>query len=58
MIGPANIREDVTLDVHGAGYTGTFSIDQYDTSGNRLVHITGEVKATRITVDTKISDIL
>jgi hypothetical protein len=58
MIGPANIREDVTLDVHGAGYAGTFSIDQYDTSGNRLVHITGDVKATRITVDTKISDLL
>jgi len=58
MIGPANIREDVTLDVHGASYTGTFSIDQYDTSGNRLVHITGELKATRITVDTKISDLL
>jgi hypothetical protein len=58
MIGPANIREDVTVDVHGNSYSGTFSIDQYDTSGNRLLHITGEVKATRITVDTKISDIL
>src|SRR6266481_7476720 len=58
MIGPANIREDVKLDVHGANYSGTFSIDQYDTSGNLLVHITGVVKATRITVDTKISDLL
>ena len=58
MIGPANIRETVTLDAHGASYSGTFSIDQYDTSGNLLVHITGEVKATRITVETKLSDIL
>ncbi len=58
MIGPANIREDVTLDAHGTSYTGIFSIDQYDTSGNLLVHIVGEVKATRITVDTKLSDIL
>jgi hypothetical protein len=58
MIGPANIRENVTLDSHGATYSGTFSIDQYDTSGNLLVHIVGEVKATRITVDTKVSDIL
>jgi len=58
MIGPANIREDVILDVHGASYSGTFSIDQYDTSGNPLVHIIGEVKATRITVDTKVSDLL
>jgi hypothetical protein len=58
MIGPANIREDVTLDAQGASYAGTFSIDQYDTSGNLLVHIIGEVKATRITVDTKVSDLL
>jgi len=48
----------VTLDSHGATYSGTFSIDQYDTSGNLLAHIVGEVKATRITVDTKVSDIL
>jgi len=58
MIGPANICEDVTLDAHGKSYSGTFSISQYDTSGNLLVHIVGEVKATRITVDTKLSDIL
>jgi len=58
MIGPATIRENVTLDSHGAAYSGTFSIDQYDTSGKLLVHIVGEVKATRITVDTKVSDIL
>ena len=58
MIGPANIREDVTLDAHGTSYSGTFSISQYDTSGNLLVQIVGEVKATRITVDTKLSDLL
>ena len=58
MIGPANIREDVTLDAYGTSYSGIFSISQYDTSGNLLVHIVGDVKATRITVDTKLSDIL
>jgi hypothetical protein len=58
MIGPANIRENITLGPQGTTYAGTFSIDQYDTSGNLLAHIVGEVKATRITVDTKISDIL
>jgi len=58
MVGPANIRENVTLGPQGHTYTGTFSIDQYDTSGNLLAHIVGEVKATRITVDTKVSDIL
>jgi hypothetical protein len=58
MVGPGNIRENVTLGPQGTTYTGTFSIDQYDTSRNLLAHIVGEVKATRITVDTKISDIL
>jgi hypothetical protein len=58
MVGPANIRENVTLGPQGTTYSGTFSIDQYDTSGNLLAHIVGEVKATRITVDTKVSDIL
>lgn len=58
MVGPANIRENVTLGAQGTTYAGTFSIDQYDTSGNLLAHIVGDIKATRITVDTKISDIL
>jgi len=58
MIGPANIRESVTLGPQSITYAGTFSIDQYDTSGNLLAHIVGEVKATRVTADTKISDLL
>jgi hypothetical protein len=58
MVGPANIRENVTLGSQGTTYSGTFSIDQYDTSGNLLAHIVGEIKATRITVNTKLSDIL
>src|SRR4029434_7701771 len=58
MVGPANIRENVTLGPQGTTYTGTFSIDQYDTSRHLLAAIVGEVKAPRITVDTKISDIL
>lgn len=44
MIGPANIRESVTLGPQSITYAGTFSIDQYDTSGNLLAHIVGEVK--------------
>ena len=58
MVGPANIRENVTLGPQGTTYSGTFSVDQYDTSGNLFVHLVGEVKATRVTVDTKVSDIL
>lgn len=51
LIGPANIRENVTLDPNGRTYSGTFSIDQFDLNGNNLAHITGHVSATRLTVD-------
>ena len=52
FIGPANIREKVRLDRDGQTYSGVFTLDQYDTQGNQLVHIAGEIAATRITVDT------
>lgn len=52
MIGPANIREDVTLGRGGNTYGGRFTIDQFDLAGNLLVHVSGLVTATRITVDT------
>ncbi len=52
MIGPANIREDVTLGREGNTYGGRFTIDQFDLAGNLLVHVSGLVTATRISVDT------
>jgi hypothetical protein len=52
FVGPANIRERVHLDRGGQSYSGHFTLDQYDTQGNLLVHIAGDVAATRITVDT------
>ena len=52
MVGPANIREEVTLGRSGNTYTGTFTIDQFDLAGNSLAHVAGRVTATRITVDT------
>ena len=55
--GPANIRETVTLARDGDSYSGTFSIDQYDTNRQLLAHIVGRVTATRITVNTLISDL-
>jgi len=58
LIGPANIREEVTLDASGNRYTGTFTIDQFDLAGNTLAHISGNISGTRITVDTTISDVL
>jgi len=58
LIGPANIREEVTLDASGNSYTGKFTIDQFDLNGNTLAHVAGNISATRITIDTTIGDIL
>ena len=58
LIGPAEIRENVILGKNGNTYTGNFTIDQYDTAGNSKMHVQGTITATRITVDTKITDIL
>jgi hypothetical protein len=57
LIGPANIKENMTLSMDGKSFTGTFSIDQYDEAGNLLVHLQGSVTGTRITVDTPPSSI-
>ena len=57
FLGIANIREDVTLSADGTSYSGSFSIDQYDTNLNLKAHIVGNIKATRVTVNTKPTDI-
>lgn len=49
FIGPANIRETVTVDKRGNSYAGTFTITQYDKDGKTpLGGVSGTVKATRI----------
>ncbi len=57
FVGPANIREEVTVAHGGQSYAGTRTVDQFDPSGNLLAHITGNVTAVRITVDTTLADI-
>src|SRR5262245_52282306 len=51
FVGPASIKEEVTVDRTGDGYKGTFTVDQFDTAGNVLAHVTGEVTGRRITVN-------
>ena len=58
LIGPAQIREEITLNQKANQYEGTFTIDQYDVAGNLLVHIAGRVNATRVTVDTPVGVVL
>ena len=52
LIGPANIKETVTVDRDGESFAGTFTIDQYTEAGNRAVHLQGIIRGTRITVST------
>ena len=58
FVGPAQVREDVTLDKKADQYTGTFKTDQYDPSGNVIIEVVGNITATRITVNTAIGDVL
>jgi len=58
FVGVANLREDIVLSRDGKSFTGTFTIDQYDQSGNTLAHLNGVVSATRVTVDTPASAVL
>ena len=57
-VGPTHIVEAVTLSPDGNHYSGTFTLDAYDTSGNISVSFTGMITATRITVNTAVSDLL
>jgi hypothetical protein len=57
FLGPANIRETVSLSADGNSYSGSFSIDQYDVHLTLLAHIIGNIKATRVTINTKPTDI-
>jgi hypothetical protein len=51
FVGPANIRETITVDASGNTYSGSFTLNQYDTNGNLLAHFAGKVVAQRITAD-------
>jgi hypothetical protein len=52
FLGPATISELVTLSKSRASYAGTFTIDQYNADESALlVHISGTITGTRVTVD-------
>jgi len=56
--GPTRFFEEVTLSPDGKHYSGKFTLDAYDTSGNPVAHIIGTIAATRITLDTTVPDLL
>lgn len=51
LTGTAILRETVTIERGENKFTGTYTLDYYDTSGKSTGHFTGEVQGTRITVD-------
>ena len=56
--GPGRLVEEITLSPDGKNYSGKFTVDAYDTSGNQVAHIIGVVVGTRITLDTTVGDLL
>ena len=56
--GGVQILENVTLSTDGNSYSGTFTLQAYDTSGNLAVSFSGTVSAKRVTTSTPFSDLL
>ncbi len=50
-----NLREQITLSPSGDSFTGTFTLNVYDTKGSQVDHLVGNVTATRVTVDTTVT---
>ena len=47
-----HVTETIWLGPGGNTYTGTFTFDIYDASGNQVAEILGTISATRVTVNT------
>ncbi|KAA6457293.1 hypothetical protein DYQ86_23505 [Acidobacteria bacterium AB60] len=56
--GFADIRMDITLSPDGSVFTGTFTLQQYDNSGNLLVEIKGDLVGQRVTLGTTVANLL
>lgn len=52
LVGKILVVEMVTVSPGGTAFSGTFVETVFDTMGNQTDHLTGQVKAQRITVDT------
>jgi hypothetical protein len=52
LLGRILLIETLTLSPGGTAFSGTFDETVFDTMGNKTDHLTGQVTAQRITVDT------
>ena len=58
-VGTAQLQEEITVSSDGKKYSGTFTLDQYDPTGQTvLAHVQGNVTGTRITAKSAIADAL
>lgn len=58
-VGTAQLQEEITVGRDGKTYSGTFTLDQYDSTGTTvLAHVQGKVTGTRITTKSTITDVL
>ncbi len=59
FVGTAQLQEEITVSPDGRRYRGTFTLDQYDPTGQTvLAHVQGKVTGTRITANSTIADVL
>ena len=54
LVNYINLREQITLSSSGDSYTGTFTLLIFDTKGNQVDHLAGNVVGTRLTVDSTL----
>jgi hypothetical protein len=54
LLGGSQLIEEITLSPDGNHYSGTFTLDAYDPSGNQVAHIVGVLTATRVNINTKV----
>jgi hypothetical protein len=52
LLGRILVTEKISVSPGGTALSGTFIETVFDTKGNQLDHVTGQVLAQRITVDT------
>ena len=57
ILGPASIRETITLNPAGTTFSGAFTIIQYDESLDKKAEVKGIITGTRVTVTTPPSSI-
>lgn len=50
-VGLAHITQNIGVSGNGSSFSGKFTIDQYDASGNLLAHVQGNIVGTKVTAD-------